>query len=76
MASVAEADRDATAQLIAAQAEYDASESLKQAGEVMSLNPSTMHLRYLQTLNQIGADKNTTYLFPLPTELLDYLKRK
>ena len=70
MASEAEAAREARAKVIAAEGEQKASAALKAAAETISLNPSAMQLRYLQTLNTISAEKNSTVVFPLPMEFL------
>ncbi|KAI0986375.1 hypothetical protein GJ496_009491 [Pomphorhynchus laevis] len=70
MAAEAEADREAKAKYIAAQGEMRASESLHQAAEIMSRNPAALQLRYLQTLNTISADSNSTIVFPFPMEIM------
>jgi erythrocyte band 7 integral membrane protein len=57
-------------QVIAAEGEQKASRSLKEAADVISQSPSALQLRYLQTLTQIAAEKNSTIVFPLPMELL------
>ncbi|KAI7696022.1 Mechanosensory protein 2 [Sarcoptes scabiei] len=65
MAAEAEAAREARAKVIAAEGEQRASKALKEAAEVMSFNPAALQLRYLQTLNSIAAEKNSTIVFPL-----------
>ena len=56
--------------MIAAEGEQNASRALKEAADVMDESPATLQLRYLQTLNQIAAEQNHTYVFPLPVDLL------
>ncbi|XP_061434766.1 stomatin-like [Lethenteron reissneri] len=70
MAAEAEATREARAKVIAAEGERDASRALKEAAMVMAEAPNAMQLRYLQTLNAIAAEHNSTIVFPLPVELL------
>ncbi|XP_068248119.1 band 7 protein AGAP004871-like isoform X1 [Palaemon carinicauda] len=70
MAAEAEAAREARAKVIAAEGEQKASRALKEAADVISLSPAAIQLRYLQTLNTISAEKNSTIIFPLPIELL------
>jgi len=69
MAAEAEATRDARAKVIAAEGEQKASRALKEASDVMSESPAALQLRYLQTLNSIAAEKNSTIIFPIPMEL-------
>jgi len=69
MAAEAEATREARAKVIAAEGEQRASRALKEAAEVISESPSALQLRYLQTLNSIAAEKNSTIVFPVPMEL-------
>ena len=71
MAAEAEATRDARAKVIAAEGEQKASEALKMASLIISESPSALQLRYLQTLTQISAEKNSTIIFPLPLEMMD-----
>lgn len=66
----AEAERERRAKVIAAEGEFQASERLTQAANVMSGNPMALQLRYLQTLVEIGVESNTTTVFPLPMDLL------
>lgn len=75
MAAEAEATRDARAKVIAAEGEQKASRALKEAADVISESASALQLRYLQTLTQISAEKNSTIVFPLPIELLGSLQR-
>ena len=57
-------------QVIAAEGEQKASLALKEASDIISESPAALQLRYLQTLNSISAEKNSTIIFPLPIELL------
>ncbi|KAJ8038966.1 Mechanosensory protein 2 [Holothuria leucospilota] len=70
MAAEAEAAREARAKVIAAQGENNASRALKEAADTISESPTALQLRYLQTLNTISAEKNSTIIFPLPIDLL------
>jgi regulator of protease activity HflC (stomatin/prohibitin superfamily) len=70
MARQAEAERERRAKIIGAAGEFQAAEKLRAAADVMSGNPTTLQLRYLQTLLEIGADQNSTVVFPLPIDLL------
>ncbi len=70
MARQAEAEREKRAKIIHAQGEFQSSQQLAAAAEVISQNPATIQLRYLQTLNEIGAENSTTIVFPLPIDML------
>lgn len=70
MSAEAEATREAKAKVIAAEGEHKASRALKEAADVISTSPAALQLRYLQTLSQISAEKNSTIIFPLPVEML------
>merc|ERR1739844_226668 len=70
MAAEAEAAREARAKVIAAEGEQKASKALREASEVIAESSSALQLRYLQTLNSISAEKNSTIIFPLPIDLL------
>lgn len=62
--------------MIAAEGEQKASRALKEAADVMSESPAAIQLRYLQTLNTISAEKNSTIIFPLPIDLIQaFMKR-
>lgn len=63
-------------QVIAAEGEMTASRSLKEAADVMSETPAAMQLRYLQTLNTISAEKNSTIIFPLPVDFMSNFFQK
>jgi regulator of protease activity HflC (stomatin/prohibitin superfamily) len=73
MARQAEAEREKRAKIIHAEGELEASEKLGQAASVIAQEPVTITLRYLQTLTEIAAEKNSTIVFPLPIELLNIL---
>ncbi|NLP04379.1 slipin family protein [Candidatus Fermentibacteria bacterium] len=70
MARQAEAERDRRAKIILAEAEYQASQKLADAADVIGQHPIALQLRYLQTLTEIAAENNSTTIFPLPIELL------
>ncbi|XP_052220416.1 stomatin-like isoform X2 [Dreissena polymorpha] len=76
MAAEAEANRDARAKVILADGEMKASRSLKEAADIMSQSPAAMQIRYLQTLNSIAAERNSTIIFPLPIDMLGGLMKK
>lgn len=71
MARQAEAEREKRAKIIHAEGELQASNSLSRAAHVMSRAPGAMQLRYLATLSEIGAEHNSTIIFPLPLELME-----
>ncbi len=70
MARQAEAEREKRAKIIHAAGELEASVKLAEAGNIVSQNPTTLQLRYLQTLTEISAEKNTTVIFPFPIDLV------
>ncbi|CAG2224283.1 STOM [Mytilus edulis] len=70
MAAEAEASREARAKVLAAEGEQRASRALKDAADIMAQSPAAIQLRYLQTLNSIAAERNSTIIFPLPMDLL------
>lgn len=74
MAAEAEATREARAKVIAAEGEQKSSRALKEAAEVMAECPAALQLRYLQTLNTIASEKNSTIIFPLPIDILSSFK--
>lgn len=75
MAKQAEAERERRAKIIHAAGELDAATKLVEAAQLMATQPMTLQLRYLQTLTEIGVEKNTTIVFPLPMELMNLLNR-
>ena len=70
IARQAEAERERRAKIIAAQGEYQAAEKLAQAAQVLQEQPQALQLRYLQTLVEISAEKNSTTIFPVPIDLI------
>ena len=77
MAKQAEAERDRRAKIIAAEAEFQASEKLAQASDILGRSPAALQLRYLQTLVQVAGENNSTTIFPLPIDLISaWLKDK
>jgi hypothetical protein len=70
IARQAEAERERRAKIINAEGEAQAATRLAEAADVISVNPVTLQLRYLQTLREIGADQNSTVVFPLPLDLI------
>ena len=70
MARGAEAERERRAKVISARGELQASEELRQAADTLSRSPASLQLRYLQTLLELGADQNSTVVFPLPMDLI------
>jgi regulator of protease activity HflC (stomatin/prohibitin superfamily) len=70
MAKQAEAAREARAKILHAEGEFDAAQKLVDAAALLATEPMTLQLRYLQTLTEIGVEKNTTIVFPLPIELM------
>jgi regulator of protease activity HflC (stomatin/prohibitin superfamily) len=74
MARQAEAEREKRAKIIHAEGELTASEKLSQAATILSAAPGAITLRYLQTLNEIASEKNSTIVFPLPLELFEMWK--
>src|ERR1022692_3540175 len=75
MAKQAEAEREKRAKVIHAGGEFNAAQKLVDAAQLMATQPMTLQLRYLQTLTEIGVEKNTTIVFPLPMELLTLLNK-
>jgi len=76
IAAQAEAERTRRAKIIAADGEYQASTKLAEAAQVLNKEPAAITLRYLQTLVEIGTEKNTTIVFPLPIDLLAGLMQR
>ncbi|VDD93973.1 unnamed protein product [Enterobius vermicularis] len=78
MAAEAEATREARAKVrvIAAEGEQQASRSLQEAATIISESPAALQLRYLQTLNSVAAEKNSTIIFPLPIELIQHFMKQ
>jgi regulator of protease activity HflC (stomatin/prohibitin superfamily) len=76
MAKQAEAEREKRAKLIHAEGELNASYKLQEASVVLAKEPMALQLRYLSTLTEIGTEKNTTIVFPIPLDLLDAFRKK
>ena len=70
IAKQAEAERDRRAKIIHAEAEFQASQTLVNAARILSTIPAAMQLRYLQTLTEIGAEQNSTVVFPMPIDVI------
>jgi regulator of protease activity HflC (stomatin/prohibitin superfamily) len=70
MAKQAEAEREKRSKIIHAEGEYNAAQKLVDAAALLATEPMTLQLRYLQTLTEIGVEKNTTIVFPLPLEMM------
>jgi len=75
MAAQAEAEREKRAKIIHAEGEFQASERLAQAGSIIAREPTTLQLRYLQTLTEIASEKNSTVIFPVPIDLIRMFMR-
>ena len=75
MARQAEAEREKRAKIIHAQGEFEASQRLSDAAGVIGSSSVALQLRYLQTLTEIGVEKNTTIIFPLPIDILEYFTK-
>ena len=73
IARQAEAERERRAKIINADGEFQASQKLSDAAKILAVEPVTITLRYLQTLAELGTEKNTTIVFPIPVELLSML---
>lgn len=76
MAKQAEAEREKRAKIIHADGEFQASEKLAQAATVISREPVALQLRYLQTLTEIGVEKNTTVIFPIPIDIVEAFRKR
>jgi regulator of protease activity HflC (stomatin/prohibitin superfamily) len=74
MASQAEAERDRRARIISAEGEFQASQKLSEAAEVMARNPQAMQLRFLQTVAAVATERNSTLVMPIPVELLTFFQ--
>ena len=76
MARGAEAERERRAKVINARGELQASEELRRAADTLSRSPASLQLRYLQTLLELGADQNSTVVFPLPMDVIGPLMER
>jgi hypothetical protein len=75
MAKQAEAEREKRSKIIHAEGEFAASQRLADAAKILASEPATIQLRYLQTLTEIGVEKNTTIVFPVPVDILAGIKQ-
>jgi regulator of protease activity HflC (stomatin/prohibitin superfamily) len=71
IARQAEAERERRAKIINSEGEFQAAQKLTDAADIISQNPASLQLRYLQTLLEIGSNQNTTVVFPLPMDVLE-----
>jgi regulator of protease activity HflC (stomatin/prohibitin superfamily) len=76
IAKQAEAERERRAKVIHALGEFEAAQKLSDAADIVSVNPTTLQLRFLQTLTEISAEKNSTIIFPVPIDLLTALIKR
>jgi regulator of protease activity HflC (stomatin/prohibitin superfamily) len=76
IARQAEAEREKRAKIIHAEGEYQAAEKLTQAANVISVNPTALQLRFLQTLAEIATEKNSTTIFPVPIDIISPFLKK
>jgi regulator of protease activity HflC (stomatin/prohibitin superfamily) len=76
IAKQAEAERERRAKVIHADGEFQAAQKLSDAADILSQHPVSIQLRYLQTLGEIGTEKNTTVVFPIPMDLVNLLMKK
>jgi regulator of protease activity HflC (stomatin/prohibitin superfamily) len=76
MAKQAEAERERRAKIIRAEGEYQASQKLKEAAEIIEDHPVAVQLRFLQTLSEVASEKNSTTIFPIPIELIKPFLKK
>ena len=75
MAKQAEAEREKRSKIIHAEGEFNAAQKLVDAAQLLAKEPITIQLRYLQTLTEIGVEKNTTIIFPLPIEMMQLINK-
>jgi regulator of protease activity HflC (stomatin/prohibitin superfamily) len=75
MAKQAEAEREKRSKIIHAEGEFNAAQKLVDAAALLATQPITIQLRYLQTLTEIGVEKNTTIVFPLPIEMMQMISK-
>ncbi|CAF3182847.1 unnamed protein product [Rotaria sp. Silwood2] len=75
MAAEAEAAREARAKIIASEGEFKSSRALKDAADILAQSPCAMQLRYLQTLNSIATEQNSTIIFPIPVDIFSFFQK-
>jgi regulator of protease activity HflC (stomatin/prohibitin superfamily) len=73
MAKQAEAEREKRAKIIHAEGEFAAAQKLTEAATVIAREPSALQLRYLQTLTEIGVERNTVIVFPMPIDMMEQM---
>ena len=76
MEKQAEAERERRAKIVHAEGELQASQKLSDAAAIIAKNPVALQLRFLQTLTEVAADKNSTILFPVPIDIIEHFLRK
>ncbi|MDP2209064.1 MAG: slipin family protein [Bacteroidota bacterium] len=76
MAKQAEAERERRAKVIHAEGEFQASQRLSDAAQIISVNPAALQLRFLQTLTEIASEKNSTIIFPVPIDIISNFLQK
>ena len=76
IAKQAEAEREKRAKIIHAEGEFQAAEKLTQAANVISVNPTALQLRFLQTLAEVSTEKNSTIIFPVPIDIINLFLKK
>ena len=76
IAKQAEAEREKRAKIIHAEGEFQAAEKLTQAANVISVNPTALQLRFLQTLAEVATEKNSTIIFPVPIDIISLFLKK
>lgn len=76
MSRQAQAERERRAKVIHAEGEFEAAARLAEAGAVMASEPATLQLRYLQTLTEIASERNSTVVFPIPIDLIDFFMNR
>jgi regulator of protease activity HflC (stomatin/prohibitin superfamily) len=76
MAKQAEAERERRAKVIHAEGEFQASQRLSDAAQIISINPSALQLRFLQTLTEVASEKNSTIIFPVPIDIISVFLQK
>ena len=75
MAKQAEAEREKRSKIIHAEGEFAAAQRLSEAAHLLATEPASIQLRYLQTLTEIGVEKNTTVIFPVPVDMLQGIQQ-
>ena len=76
MAKQAEAERERRAKVIHAEGEFQASQRLSDAANIISTNPTTLQLRFLQTLTEVASEQSSTIIFPVPLDIISAFMQK